>query len=151
MKEHESNKPNHPTLDPYFIEAEKNMAPTFTGNPEGSIPTAIFGGERVITISALAPAIILFKLYGWPGLAAVLAALGILLVSLRLIRKAIAAPSMEPGYINKYRQMTVECISPNEKKLSDKYYRLKCTDCGRIHHAYAPQIRRTHCPYCRRK
>ena len=148
MKQHESDKPYMPTQDPYFLEAERVQTPTFLNGSERNLPTSIFGGERVVTFIILALILILFRMYSWIGLAAG-AGIGIvLLVSMSLLKRAAAANSMKPGYVNKHRQMTMECLSPKEKKLNNKYFKLKCTDCGRIHHAYAPQIRKTRCPYC---
>ena len=151
MKEHESNKAYTPTEDPYFIEAEKVMNTTFLGNGDRQIPTAVFGAERVITVAMIAPALIFFKLYGWKGLAAVVAIAVILFILVRVLKRAAVGHSMDPGHVNKHHQITVECLSPKEKKLENKYFKLQCMDCERIHHAYAPAIRSTRCPYCGKK
>lgn len=92
-----------------------------------------------------------FEKLGWVGVIGILLAGIALLVIIHFIKRAWLSPVTEIGYTNRHHQTVEKCLSPNEKKLKNKYFQLKCLDCKKKHHAYAPDIRRTRCPYCGRK
>ena len=133
------NETHDPASNPYFLEAEY------------IIPANVFGPGRAVALLVVAAGIWLFFEYGWIG---ILIAAGIgaaLMVAVHIARRKITLPGEVPGYVNPYRQETQQCITPKEKYFDQKYYKLKCMDCGKFHHARAPKINRCRCPYCGRK
>lgn len=92
-----------------------------------------------------------FEKLGWAGVIGILLAGILLLVIVLFIRRAHFSRVSSIGYTNRHRQTVEKCLSPNEKKLKNKYFQLKCLDCKKTHTAFVPDIRKSRCPYCGRK
>ena len=92
-----------------------------------------------------------FEKLGWAGVIGILLTGVTLLIIILLIKRARLYRVTEIGYTNRHRQTVEKCLSPNEKKLKNKYFQLKCPDCKKTHNAFAPDVRKTRCPYCGRK
>jgi len=132
-------RPYNPAEDPYFIEAEKVFNRNYTGS-----------GLAVFLMLA-ATGFVSVRIFGWLGLIILLAVIIMCVAASIMVRRFRIRQSVEAGFINRHNQVTRECITPLEKRLTQRFYKLECLDCGKSANVQATGVRRHRCPHCRVK
>lgn len=131
-----NDKPYNPAEDPYFLRPEAAARDNS-------------GLEKVAAFILFTIGAVLFYKFGWAGIIAILVVAVLLVIVWILVRRNLMRSSAEAGYINRHNMTTRECITPREKKLKEKFYRMDCGYCGKSANVQITNLRRQKCPHCR--